>query len=91
MLYSGRGEMDNREEWDWSTNIRNKKFNKNKKISIIVRKDYSSHYNHLVNPMTSKINYELRTDLGIELSKNNSIDIYGTYWESNGLNIKGEV
>jgi len=91
MLYSGRGEMDNREEWDWSTHLMNKHFEKSKKVSVILRKDHFSHYNNLVNPLTSKINYEFRTDLGIELSKNQEIDIYGTYWIDNGLNIKGDI
>ena len=91
MLYSGRGEMDNREEWDWSYKLKEKKYTKSKQISVIVRKDYSSYYSQFVNPVTSKINYQLRTDLGIQLSSNPNIDIYGTYWENNGSNIKGEV
>jgi hypothetical protein len=91
MLYSGRGEMDNRKEWDWSTELKEKNFKKSKKISVILRKDYFSHYNNLVNPLTAKINYEFRTDLGIELSKCKDIDIYGTHWDNNGLNIKGEI
>lgn len=91
MLYSGRGEWDHREEWDWSTKIRDRKFKKDKKISIIVRKDYCSYYNHLVNPNTSEINYQLRTDLGLKLSENESIDVFGSFWESNGRNIKGEA
>ena len=91
MFYAGRGEIDNREEWDWSLKIKDKNFKKTKPISIIVRKDYSSHWNHLSNPKTNTINYIERTNLGIELSKNELIDIYGTYWENNGKNIKGEV
>jgi len=91
MLYSGRGEMDNRKEWDWSTELKEKNFKKSKKVSVILRKDYFSHYNNLVNPLTSKINYKFRTDLGIELSKCKDIDIYGTHWENNGSNIKGEI
>jgi len=91
MFYAGRGENDSRDEWDWSYKIKNKNFDKSKKISIIVRKDGSSHYNHLSNPETSQINYGLRTDLGIRLSNNPEIDVYGTYWENNGSNIKGEI
>jgi hypothetical protein len=91
MLYSGRGEMDNRKEWDWSYDIKNIRYSKSKPISIIVRKDYSSYYDRFVNPITSKINYKPRTDLGIELSNNKDIDIFGTYWENNGENIKGEI
>lgn len=91
MLYSGRGEWDHREEWDWSTKIRDRNYVKNKKVSMIVRKDYCSYYNHLVNPITSKINYQFRTDLGIKLSENESIDIFGSSWENNGKNIKGEA
>jgi hypothetical protein len=91
MLYSGRGEMDNRKEWDWSYDIKNIRYSKSKPISIIVRKDYSSYYDRFVNPITSKINYKPRTDLGIELSNNKDIDVFGTYWENNGENIKGEI
>lgn len=91
MFYSGRGEWDHREEWDWSTKLKDKKYLKSKKLSMIVRKDYCSYYNHLVNPKTSEINYELRTNLGIKLSENESIDIYGSFWENNGKNIKGEI
>jgi hypothetical protein len=91
MFYAGRGENDHREEWDWSSKLKDKDYSKNKSVSIIVRKDTYSHYNHLQNPNTNKINYEERTNLGIELSKDNRIDVYGTYWESNGENIKGEV
>lgn len=91
MLYSGRGEWDHREEWDWSTKIKDRNFVKSKKVSMIVRKDYCSYYNHLVNPITSEINYQFRTDLGIKLSENESIDIFGSSWETNGKNIKGEA
>jgi hypothetical protein len=91
MFYAGRGENDYREEWDWSSKLKDKEYSKNKSVSIIVRKDTYSHYNHLQNPDTNKINYEERTNLGIELSKDNRIDVYGTHWVSNGENIKGEV
>lgn len=91
MFYGGRGDIDNREEWDWSKNIVNKEFTKTRPLSMVVRKDYSTHYNHLSNPITSKINYIKRTDLGIKLSENESIDIFGTYWENDGKNIKGEA
>lgn len=91
MLYSGRGEMDEREEWDWSTKLKDKMFSKNKLVSMIVRNDYCSHYNHLVNPTTSKINYQFRTDLGIILSEFNKVDIFGNNWKVNGKNIKGEI
>jgi hypothetical protein len=91
MFYAGRGEIDSREDWDWSLKIKDKNFKKTKPISIVVRKDYCSHWNHLSNPNTNTINYIERTNLGIELSKNELIDIYGTYWENNGKNIKGEV
>jgi hypothetical protein len=91
MFYAGRGENDNREEWDWSLKLKDKNYSKSKPISIIVRKDTYSHYNHLQNPNTNKINYEERTNLGINLSTDERIDIYGTYWVNNGTNIKGEV
>lgn len=91
MFYAGRGESDYREEWDWSHTIRNKKFIKEKPLSIIVRKDSATHFNHLTNPETNIMNYVQRTNLGIELSKNEQIDVFGTYWENNGKNIKGEV
>jgi hypothetical protein len=91
MFYAGRGENDNREEWDWSLKMKDKQYPKNKTISIIVRRDTYSHYNNLQNPKTNKINYEERTNLGVNLSNDERIDIYGTYWVANGKNIKGEV
>jgi hypothetical protein len=91
MFYAGRGENDNREMWDWSLKLKDREFNKNKIMSMIVRKGYESHFNHLVNPDTSEINYGRRTELGETLSLNNNIDIFGTHWENNGGNIKGEV
>ena len=91
MFYAGRGENDHREEWDWSLKLKDKEFDKTKTISLIVRKGHESHFNHLVNPETSEINYGRRTELGEVLSTNKNIDIFGTYWESNGENIKGEA
>jgi hypothetical protein len=91
MFYGGSGESDSREQWDWSTNIKKKDYVKNKTISMIVRKDGSEHYHHLSNPETSKINYSIRSELGVKLSQNENIDIYGHYWENNGKNIKGDV
>ena len=91
MFYAGRGENDHREEWDWSLKLKDKEFDKTKTISLIVRKGHESHFNHLVNLETSEINYGRRTELGEVLSTNKNIDIFGTYWESNGENIKGEA
>ena len=91
MFYAGRGESDHREEWDWSHKIKDKNYNKDKIISLIVRKDSYTHFNHLYNNVTNKILYDERTQFGMELSKNELIDVYGTYWENNGKNIKGEV
>jgi hypothetical protein len=91
MFYAGRGESDYREEWDWSYNIKNKSFNKSKNTSLILRKDSYTHFNHLSNNVTNKIMYDERTKFGMELSKNNLIDVYGTYWEKNDTNIKGEI
>ena len=72
MFYAGHGEFDHREEWDWSTRLRTKRFKKSKKISIIVRKDASQHFEHLSNPLTNRINYSDRTFFGIEPSLSNS-------------------
>ena len=91
MFYAGRGENDHREEWDWSLKLKDKNYSKDKPISIIVRKDSYSHYNNLQNLKTNKINYEERSNLGVELSNDERIDVYGTYWISNEKNIKGEV
>jgi hypothetical protein len=91
MFYAGRGENDHRKEYDWSLNLKDQNYSKDKVISIIVRKDHYSHYNHLENPNTHKINYEERTNLGVNLSTDERIDVYGTFWENNGKNIKGEV
>jgi hypothetical protein len=76
MLYAGRGETDPRPEWDWSKKIKNKSFNKTKKLSIIVTKNGTQHSNQISNPKTSLINYALRTDLGVELSKNKYMKLH---------------
>jgi hypothetical protein len=91
MFYAGRGENDQRDEWDWSSKLRNKDYFKSKPLSVIVRKDECSYYNHLENLKTNKINYSLRTYLGLRLSEDERIDVYGTNWVNNGKNIKGEV
>jgi hypothetical protein len=91
MLYAGRGENDHREEWDWSYKLSSKKFSKNKPISIIVKKDYYSTFNSLSRTGLSEIIYEKRTKIAERLSDNNSIDIYGNFWEKNDSNIKGEI
>lgn len=91
MFYGGRGELDHREEWDWSLTLKDKSFEKTKPLSIIVRNDHFSYYNHLVNPEISTIIYELRSDLGAKLSENKLIDVYGNNWVNNGENIKGEA
>ncbi len=91
MLYAGRGENDYREEWDWSYKLKNKSYVKNKPISVIVRKYYGGHYAPLPTPNLSKELYEFRTNLADKLSENQNIDIFGTNWEKNENNIKGEI
>lgn len=91
MLYAGRGENDNRQEWDWSRDLSVKNFSKNRAISVIVKKDYYSTFNHLSRPGISEIIYERRTKIAEQLSINKNIDIYGNFWQNNGENIKGEV
>lgn len=91
MLYAGRGENDYREEWDWSTTIKNKNYEKNKTISVIVRKDYGGHYQSQSIPEISEVLYEYRTKLTEKLSFIEKIDIFGTHWEANNINIKGEI
>ena len=90
MLYGGRGETDDRKEWDWSyDNLNKKTYDKSKIISGIVRKDYGGHYHSIANK--SEVIYGRRTELMETLSNNKVIDVFGTHWESNGSNIKGET
>lgn len=91
MFYGGRGDEHNDVEYCWDLRLRDYECEKTKNVSIIVRKDYNSHYNHLERPEIFKIIYKQRTDLGIELSKNTDIDVYGTFWEKNNSNLLGEV
>ena len=91
MFYGGRGDEHTDVEYCWDLRLKNYECDKKKNVSVIVRKDYYSHYNHLENPDIFNINYKQRTDLGVELSKNINIDIYGTYWENNGKNLLGET
>jgi hypothetical protein len=91
MFYGGRGDEHNDVEYCWDLRLKEYEGEKTKNVSVIVRKDYYTHYNNLEKPDIFKINYIQRTDLGIELSKNDNIDVYGTYWENNGKNLFGEV
>jgi hypothetical protein len=91
MFYGGRGDEHNDIEYCWDLRLNDYECEKTKNVSVIVRKDYYTHYNHLEKPDIFKINYVQRTDLGIELSKNTDIDVYGTYWENNGKNLFGEI
>jgi hypothetical protein len=91
MFYGGRGDEHNDIEYCWDLRLKEYECEKTKNVSIIVRKDYNSHCNHLENSDIFKIIYKQRTDLGIELSKNVDIDVYGTFWEKNNINLLGEV
>jgi hypothetical protein len=91
MFYGGRGDEHTDVEYCWDLRLKEYEGEKTKNVSVIVRKDYYTHYNNLEKPDIFKINYIQRTDLGIELSKNDNIDVYGTYWENNGKNLFGEV
>jgi hypothetical protein len=91
MFYGGRGDVDSREEWDWSKEIVNHNYKKNKKISIVVTNSSSIHSNYLSDPKTSRILYPERVELARNLSDTNLVDIYGTHWQKDGKNIKGEI
>jgi hypothetical protein len=91
MFYGGRGDEHNDVDYCWDLRLKEYEGEKTKNVSVIVRKDYYTHYNNLEKPDIFMINYIQRTDLGIELSKNDNIDVYGTYWENNGKNLFGEV
>ena len=89
MFYAGHGEYHEDKNYDWGMFLKDEKFNKTKSTSVIVRKDYASYWDHLEIKDVSKIIYKLRTDLGVKLSENKEIDIFGTHWENNGKNIFG--
>lgn len=91
MFYGGRGDIDQREEWDWSKNLLYRDFEKNKNFSMVVTNSASIHSNCIVNPQTSEILYPKRVELAHILSETNIVDIFGTHWEKNGENIKGEI
>lgn len=91
MFYAGHGEYHEDKNYDWGLFLKDEKINKTKSTSVIVRKDYASYWDHLEIKDVSKIIYKLRTDLGIKLSENQEIDIFGTHWESNGKNIFGSA
>jgi hypothetical protein len=89
MFYAGRGEFDSRPEWDWSKQIETISYEKTKAISVVVTNNYNSHFRSIENKC--EVIYEKRTRLGHLLSQNQSIDIYGTFWDKNDTNIKGEA
>jgi hypothetical protein len=91
MLYGGRGEINfSQREYDWTyENLYNKKYNKTKSISFIVRNAYESHYNY--SSEIFKIIYVDRVKIGERIIENKlPIDIYGNYWEKKD-NVFGEV
>jgi hypothetical protein len=91
MFYAGRGEWDYREEWDWSKKIKDINYFKDKIISVVVTNNYNSHFYSLQNIKTNKILYEYRTKMGVKLSNNENIHVYGTFWGKNDKNVFGEA
>lgn len=92
MLYGGHGEINFAEpEYDWTyNNLINKKFDKNKSISTIVRNSYETHYNYQTDLYQTI--YEDRVRIAEHLIQNDfNIDVYGQYWEENGKQIKGSI
>lgn len=91
MFYGGSGDLDQREEWDWSKNLLNKTYKKIKNISMVVSNSSSIHSNYSANDDTSKILYLERVELANKLSTTGIVDIFGKNWKTDGKNIKGEI
>lgn len=94
MLYSGRGESDHREEWDWSKKIFDKDFTsiKNKKISSVTTNSYNSYYSQFENREMNRIIYKERVDILNRLIEDfTEIDVWGTYQPNNGINCHGDA
>ena len=94
MFYGAKGEYDSRLEFDWSKKIFESDLSqsKTKSISMVVTKNYNSHVDQFNRPELFDIIYKKRTDLGIALSEVlPRVDIWGVYWEDNGINLHGEA
>jgi len=94
MFYAGRGEVDHREEWDWSKKILDGDFSKykNKKISLIVTNSYNSHLFQFENKTLDRIIYKDRVDITNKIIKDfKDIQIWGTFQPNNNINCHGEA
>lgn len=89
MFYAGRDESSADPEWSWSRAIENKSFEKDQILSIVVAKNYNSHIPSIKDKCS--VIYTKRTQLAESLSSNKSVHIYGTFWENNGDNLRGET
>lgn len=92
MFYGGRGDLDYRDEWDWSQKMFTKDFSHEKTeiISSVVTNAWNSHLNYLSNPVKSRIIYKERTDLMNLICNNFSeVKLWGSFQENNGINFMG--
>jgi hypothetical protein len=79
MLYGGRGD----DNWNLSY-LQNRDFSKSKKLSMVVTKRG--------NCWGTKNIYENRVELAETLlNRQIPVDMYGTFWENNNINIFGEI
>lgn len=89
MFYAGRDESSSDPQWSWSREIENKSFDKDQALSIVCAKNYNSHIPSIKDKCS--VIYTKRTQLAESLSDNKSVHIYGTFWENNGDNLRGET
>lgn len=93
MFYAGSGESDSREEWSWNRQIKNKTYNKENSISMIVRNCVVTHqfHNELSDGKTSRIIYGDRVNLAHKLVESGNVDIFGFHWTPDNNRIKGGI
>jgi hypothetical protein len=92
MFYGGRGELDHREEWNWSQKLFTKNFSKknNEIISSIVTNSYNSHYYYLSDINNHRIIYKERLDITNEICKKfKEVKLWGSFQPTNEINLMG--
>jgi hypothetical protein len=92
MFYGGRGDIDGREEWDWSQNLFERNFStqKNDFISSIVTNSYNSHLDYLSDTNKHRIIYKERVDIINQIcNRFPKVKLWGSFQPQNKINLMG--
>lgn len=92
MFYGGRGDLDHRDEWDWSQTMFRKDYSSEKTeiISSVVTNSWNCHLNYLSDPERSRIIYKERMDLtNLICEKLPSVKLWGSFQPNDNSNKMG--